>query len=158
MPRPDTTGRRLALTALTSLAVVAGFGLAACGDSAGDDAGAEPTRTIAIEMVDTAYKPTELAVDEGETVRFVFTNNGKLDHEAFLGTGSEQREHGQDMAGKDDEDGGHHRGGDDGERVTVEPSDRGEFTTTFSASGRYEIGCHEPGHYDAGMKLTVTVS
>jgi uncharacterized cupredoxin-like copper-binding protein len=155
MPRLNTIGRQLRLAALAGLSIV---GLAACGDSTGGDAADAATRTIDIEMVDTAYEPTELAVDKGETVRFVFTNDGELDHEAFLGTASEQREHGEDMAGKND-GGGHHTGGEDDETsVTVEPSDRGELTTKFSAGGRYEIGCHEPGHYEAGMRLTVTVS
>ena len=46
----------------------------------------------------------------------------------------------------------------DGAKVTVDPGETGELETAFDEAGTYEIGCHEPGHYDAGMKLTVEVS
>jgi uncharacterized cupredoxin-like copper-binding protein len=31
------------------------------------------------------------------------------------------------------------------------------LTTRFDRAGTFEIGCHEPGHDTAGMKITVTV-
>jgi uncharacterized cupredoxin-like copper-binding protein len=48
-------------------------------------------------------------------------------------------------------------GGDD-PAVTVEPGKTEELTTRFDDAGTYEIGCHEPGHYAAGMKITITVT
>lgn len=54
--------------------------------------------------------------------------------------------------------GGGHGGGSDADAITVEPGDTGELTHTFDESGEFEIGCHEPGHYEAGMKIDVTVA
>ena len=54
------------------------------------------------------------------------------------------------------EHGGGHGGGDE-EALTVDPGETGELTHTFEESGSIEIGCHQPGHYNAGMKITVEV-
>ncbi|MFQ5524550.1 MAG: plastocyanin/azurin family copper-binding protein, partial [Acidimicrobiia bacterium] len=49
---------------------------------------------------------------------------------------------------------------DHGAMIEVEPG--GEITLRFTipadATGTYEMGCFLPGHYDAGMKGTVTVT
>jgi uncharacterized cupredoxin-like copper-binding protein len=50
--------------------------------------------------------------------------------------------------------GGHH----DDDAITVEPGKLGSLTHTFKAGDGLAIGCHEPGHYAAGMKLAITVS
>jgi len=52
-----------------------------------------------------------------------------------------------------------HAGADmhDDDAVTVAPGRTGSLTHTFSESGTYLIGCHEPGHWEAGMKATVEV-
>lgn len=47
----------------------------------------------------------------------------------------------------------HHDG--DSEAITVDPGDRGELTYE---TGSVLIGCHQPGHYDAGMMVEVTVT
>ena len=120
------------------------------------DAGAA-TRTIRIEMRDTAYVPDAVTVDRGETVRFVFTNEGKLSHDAFLGDTAAQAEHETEMRAADDSHGGGH-GGDTEGAISVEPGKTGELTHTFEKAGEIQIGCHEPGHYEAGMKIDVTVA
>jgi uncharacterized cupredoxin-like copper-binding protein len=50
----------------------------------------------------------------------------------------------------------HSGGATDG--ITVDPGKTGELTHTFDRTGTVEIGCHQPGHYAAGMKLAVTVA
>jgi uncharacterized cupredoxin-like copper-binding protein len=42
--------------------------------------------------------------------------------------------------------------------VTVEPGESKDLVYIFDAPGKVLIGCHEPGHYDDGMKATVTVT
>jgi uncharacterized cupredoxin-like copper-binding protein len=42
--------------------------------------------------------------------------------------------------------------------VEVKPGTTGELTVTFDKAGDVLIGCHQPGHYPAGMRATVTVS
>lgn len=126
--------------------------LAACGDSGGSSASNNAGgQTIQIEMRDIAFAPTEASVAKGEAVTFVFTNSGKVAHEAFVGDEQTQMDHEQAMM-----DGAMDHGGAD--VLTVDPGKSGTLTHTFDEVGTFEIGCHEPGHYDAGMKLTVTVA
>jgi uncharacterized cupredoxin-like copper-binding protein len=41
--------------------------------------------------------------------------------------------------------------------IHVAPGEEGEVTWKFSESGEFAFGCLIPGHYDAGMKGTVSV-
>ena len=135
--------------------------LAACGG--GDDksrAGNEngDSRTVEVDMVDISFEPDTLEVARGETVRFVFTNTGEVAHDAFIGDEDGQAEHEAEMREADDEGHGGGHGGDAENAVTVQPGDTGELTYTFDEAGTIEIGCHQPGHYDAGMKIEVEVA
>lgn len=139
---------------------------AACGGGAGDDTASSASgggRRVAVAMVDIDFEPETLEVTKGEEVRFVFTNEGKLRHEAYFGSPEDQADHASEMAdaGHGSGSGGHDAhgaepGSDD--KVTVEPGKSGEITYRFEEAGTFEIGCHEPGHYAAGMRITVNVS
>ena len=146
---------RLAAVAATALLLLAACG----GDDDSDAASGADTRTIEVDMVDIAFEPDSLEVTEGEPVRIVFTNSGEVPHDAFIGNADEQAEHEAEMRKADGDDahgGGHSDDADNA--VTVEPGDRGELVYTFDEPGAIEIGCHQPGHYDAGMKITVEVT
>jgi heme/copper-type cytochrome/quinol oxidase subunit 2 len=41
--------------------------------------------------------------------------------------------------------------------ITLQPGVSGELAYTFDQPGTYEVGCHQPGHYAAGMKIDVIV-
>lgn len=141
--------RRL-LVLVGALAVVA----AACGSDS-DGASSGPTRTVQVEMRDIDFDPASVAVERGETVRFVFTNAGSLVHDAFVGDAAAQEEH--ERASREGE-GGHGGHGDSGgDAITVDPGESGELVHTFDEAGEILIGCHEPGHYDAGMRIRVAV-
>ena len=133
--------------------------LSACagGDSEGGSENAAPTRTIPIEMTDIAFSPSAVTVKKGEEVRFVFTNKGAVQHDAFVGSEVEQSAHEAQMAAGDEEMEGMHHGDSVESAVTVQPGESEEIVTTFASRGEQIIGCHEPGHYDAGMKVAVTV-
>ena len=138
------------------LAITAGLlVLAACGGDPTNTSGRDDARTIEVDMVDIAFEPTKLDVAEDETVRLVFTNRGEVTHDAFIGGRAAQAEHEADMR---EGGGGHDHGDDDSNAVTVEPGDTAEITYTFDEPGTVEIGCHQPGHYAAGMKITVEVA
>lgn len=141
---------RRILILVAGLAAVA----AACGDDA-DTAGGAETRTVEVQMRDIDFDPASIAVERGETVRFVFVNTGKLPHDAFIGDAAAQAEHEQEM--RDQEEGGHGHG-DDGDALVVEPGERGELVHTFDEAGELIVGCHEPGHYDARMRIAVSVT
>lgn len=154
------------------LVAVAGMVLAACGgggrpktDEAATVAAAaaplEPSavapgvpRRVEIEMVDIGFKPTSVDVKLGETVSFVLINRGQIPHDAFLGDEGEQEEHEKEMrAMKDPNDHAGHEGG-----ITVDPGQTGALRHTFTDPGTLEIGCHQSGHYAAGMKVTIKVA
>ena len=111
-------------------------------------------------MTDIDFKPETLEVAEGEEIRFRFANEGKIRHEAYIGTVDDQADHAKEMAeaSADDGHGGHGDGREESNKVTVEPGEHGDLTYRFDEAGTYEIGCHEPGHYAGGMKITVNVS
>jgi uncharacterized cupredoxin-like copper-binding protein len=168
LSRHSATRRHLARSA--ALIAVAALVFAGCGNdddpstaSANDatDSGAE-IRTVEIEMVDNAFEPAEVEVSAGETVRFVFANDGAVTHDAVIGDEAAQDEHEEDMraAEEADEMGEMNHGATDDDEegaVTVEPGETGELTHTFSAGDELLVGCHEPGHYDADMRISLNV-
>jgi uncharacterized cupredoxin-like copper-binding protein len=155
--------RMIFLTLASALALL----VAACGDDGGHDAhsadgsdpGTEP-RVVRIEMVDIAFTPTAVDVEAGETVRFEFINSGALAHDAFVGDELAQEQHEVEMreSSEDRSGGTDHGAHESGDAITVDPGDRGELEHTFAEPGTYFVGCHQPGHYAAGMTIEVTVS
>jgi uncharacterized cupredoxin-like copper-binding protein len=139
------------------LGVVLGAGIAA---TAAVPAGAgtpTSTRTIEVTMVDTAFQPTTLDVAAGERITFVFTNAGKIKHDAFIGTVKAQKRHERQMRAAEDDDHGH-GGSRTPTALTVKPGRKAKLTYTFERAGTVEIGCHQPGHYAAGMKVTLAIA
>lgn len=111
------------------------------------------SRTIQVKMLDTMrYEPSSISVKEGETIRFAVVNLGKLRHEFSIGTHQEQLEHDEMMKAMPD------MIHDDPNAVTLEPGQTKRLVWQFSKAGSYEIGCHIPGHYEAGMVSKVIVS
>ena len=155
---------------LTAIVVAVLTGAAVVGCGGGDQAGggsagpAAHERTITVRMTDNVFEPARIEVSKGEKVTFRFVNDGTLVHEAYLGGEAEQEDHASEMATSSGEHaatsmGGDHAGMDMGERsmVTVKAGETGDLTHTFTGSDTVVIGCHQPGHWEAGMKATVTV-
>ena len=85
----------------------------------------------------------------GETITFRVTNEGNIPHDFTLGTAEMQDEHEEEMG----EGPMMH---DEPNAVSVEPGETKELTWMFTEEGTTLYGCHEPGHYDAGMVGEVT--
>jgi uncharacterized cupredoxin-like copper-binding protein len=113
---------------------------------------AEPlTGEVEVVMTDAMrFVPEPLAVKAGEEVTFVVRNEGVIVHEFFVGTEEEQVEHAAEMA-----EGGMSHGHDNA--LSLGAGESGSLTMVFAEAASLLIGCHEPGHYDAGMKATLTV-
>ncbi len=103
---------------------------------------------------DFTFSPAEIAVSAGETITFVITNTGNLPHDFTLGDQHTQDEHAAEMAAMMADGGMAH---DDPNAVIVDPGETKELTWHFSEAGTFIIGCHQPGHYDAGMVGSVNV-
>lgn len=141
------------------LILMAGLALAAaaCGSDSDDEAAeGDAVRTVEVTMRDIDFDPALVPVKKGETVRFVFANEGEIVHDAFLGDTAAQEAHEREMRAADGGEHGHDEEG--GDEIVVEPGERGELVYTFDEPGELIIGCHEPGHYEAGMRITVAVS
>lgn len=114
---------------------------------------AKVTRTVAVTMSDDMrYKPARIDVKQGETIRFVAKNVGKLKHEMVLGTQKELKEHAEMMRKMP---GMEHA---DPNQVTVEPGKTGELVWQFTRAGTFDFACLEPGHMEAGMVGKIAVS
>ncbi len=110
-------------------------------------------RTVTVTMTDSMrFVPENVAVKQGETIKFVVKNAGQLRHEMVLGTEKELKEHYEMMKKFPEME---HA---DPQQVTVAPGKTGEIVWRFTKSGKIDFACLQPGHYDAGMKGIVTVA
>jgi len=111
------------------------------------------SRTVSVDMSDKMrFSPASLTVMQGETVRFVVKNSGKVMHEMVLGTMQELKEHAELMR--------KHPGMEHDEpyMAHVAPGKTERIVWQFTKSGEFYYGCLVPGHLDAGMvgKINIT--
>lgn len=114
---------------------------------------AQVTRTITIVMTDAMrFTPDALTVQEGDTVHFVVKNRGRMLHEMVIGTPGELAKHAAMMAKFPNME------HDEPYMVHVDPGNSGEIVWHFNRAGRFEFACLIAGHYEAGMRGTLTVN
>jgi len=114
---------------------------------------AQVTRTITIAMTDAMrFSPDSIAVQEGDTMRFVVKNQGRMLHEMVIGTPDALEKHAAMMARFP---GMVH---DEPYMVHVDPGKTGEIVWHFNRTGSFEFACLIAGHYQAGMRGTLTVT
>lgn len=144
---------------------IAGVLAAACGNAA-TAGGTDQGRRVEITMKEFAFAPNTLSLKSGEKVRLVFKQGGTLEHEFMAG-----REPMKDMgymedlfAGVDHEilpkPAADHGMGHGAERVGVRVQPGTTSTLAFivpARPGAYEFACFVPGHYESGMKGTLTI-
>lgn len=104
-------------------------------------------RMIVIQMDDhLEFVPSEVSVTPGETILFVLPNVGSsLTHEFQVGPA--------DRVALDQADGQIVVEAD-----KIEPLHVAYLTYTFGGVGPYAFACHEPGHYEAGMKGVIDLT
>jgi uncharacterized cupredoxin-like copper-binding protein len=103
-------------------------------------------RTITVDMTDSMrFHPSEITVKQGETVKFVVVNKGKIMHEMVLGTMEELKEHGEMMR--------KHPGMEHDEpyMTHVAPGKKENLVWQFTQPDEFYYGCLIPGHFEAGM-------
>ena len=111
------------------------------------------TRVVKVEMSDRMrFSPDAVTVWQGETVRFVPRNDGRIEHEMVLGTPQELEKHAALMRKFP---GMEH---DDPNMVSVAPGKSGEIVWQFTQPGEFRFACLEPGHFEAGMVGTIVVA
>ena len=142
--------RRYALVLALGLALL----LAACSTQPSSSGSEEPDRIVAVSMSDDMrYSPAEFEFLAGQTIRFTVTNVGQARHEFFVGDAIAHEEHAAEMREMAEDPMGHDEPG----LVTLDGGQSGMLDYTFEQAGQLFIGCHEPGHYEAGMVADITV-
>jgi uncharacterized cupredoxin-like copper-binding protein len=110
-------------------------------------------RTITLDMSDAMrFTPDKITVREGDTVRFLLRNKGRLLHEMVIGTDEELREHAALMAKFPNME------HDAPYMAHVAAGKAGEIVWQFNRPGTFEFVCLIPGHYEAGMRGSITVT
>ena len=110
-------------------------------------------RTITLRMTDNMrFVPDRIDVNEGDTIRLVMKNDGKLMHELVIGTRKELDEHAALMVKFP---GMEH---DEPYMAHVAPGKTGEIIWRFNRAGHFDFACLIAGHYQAGMVGKITVA
>ena len=110
-------------------------------------------RTVTLSMSDNMrFTIDKIDVKQGETIRFVIKNSGKLLHELVIGTKKDLDEHAALMMkfpGMEHEE---------PYMAHVAPGKTGEIIWTFNKPGSFDFACLIAGHYQAGMVGKITVA
>lgn len=112
-------------------------------------------RTVQVRGTDQmTFEPATVEVRADETITFEVTNVGQIPHDFTLGDEQAQQEHAREMEEMDDAEMAHM----DPNTVTIPPGATESVTWRFHDAGEVLYGCHQPGHYDAGMVGSVDVT
>ena len=128
----------------------------------------EVNRVIEVKMYDNFYKPNEIKIKKGETIKFIVHNFGELVHEFNIATKKMHLKHQpemsklveneillgdkidkkkmKEMAKKD-----HSMSHSHTNSVLLEPNESGEIIWKFNTAAKLEAACNIPGHYETGM-------
>jgi len=103
-------------------------------------------RSIRVRMLDTMrFSPDKIEIRQGDTVRFVIVNEGKMLHEMVIGTKKVLDEHAALMMKFPNME------HDEPYMAHVAPGKTGEIVWTFNRAGEFDFACLIAGHYQAGM-------
>lgn len=109
-------------------------------------------RTVRVSMNDQMrFSPERITVTEGETLRFVIRNDGKVMHEFVIGTKQELDEHAALMRKHPNME------HDEPFMAHVPPGKTGQIVWTFNRLGEFAFACLIAGHYEGGMVGSVSV-
>jgi len=139
------------------LVVALGLALAACSPSADRrDIPPGTDRVIELTMQPMRFVPDRLTVKMGQTVTFVVTNPNDIPHELFIGNMADQMAHRAVHAAAPSS--GQAAVSHMGYGIYLQAHGTDMVTYHFATAGEILIGCHLPGHWEAGMLATVTVT
>ena len=103
-------------------------------------------RAIEITMTDKMrFSPDLVEVKQGDTVKFIIKNAGKMMHEMVIGTRKELDEHAALMMKFPTME------HDEPYMAHVGPGKKGELVWNFNRAGEFDFACLVAGHYQACM-------
>lgn len=113
----------------------------------------QASRSIDLNMGDDMrFSPALFSVKKGETLRLRVINKGQVMHEVVLGTKASLAQHAQMML--------KYPGMEHAEpyMAHVAPQKSEDLVWHFNRAGSFDFACLIPGHYQAGMTGTFTVT
>ncbi len=128
---------------LTSLLAFSGaFAVACSGGGAGGGATGGATE-VKVKLSEFKYEGMPAQLKAGQAYKFVLTNGGAVEHEfSVVKRGS--KDHVGALAAVDAKE--------------LQPGKSVTKEFTFNEKGDFEVACHLPAHYEAGMKVAITIS
>lgn len=99
------------------------------------------SRTIKLTQVDNMFLPAEIAVREGEIIRFVIKNGGNKKHEMMIGSMTNLKKIAKARRMFPDQD---HT---EAHLVQLEPGEQKELIWQFTSVGTIDFACPLPGHF-----------
>jgi uncharacterized cupredoxin-like copper-binding protein len=111
-------------------------------------AAATPTAvagTVAVTETEMQITASQTSFKVGQPYTFEVRNAGMIEHELVI----EKR---------GDVDRPLEQAGQEAEAPDIEPGQTKTLTWTFDAPGNYQLACHLPGHFEAGMVLAIEVT
>lgn len=124
-------------------------------DSVGEPISAsQRIRTVRVAMSDNMSYTFEPSLDHllnGEVIKFVVTNTGKINHEFSIGNRTDQIKHAEMMRTMKN------MVHQDGNTITVAPGATGSITWQFTGNETVVFACNIPGHYQAGMFKKISI-
>ena len=121
------------LTGLLAVAVSVAL-LSGCGGGGGG--GGQPSGSTKLTMTEFKFDPSSVSVSHGKVV-FFLVNSGTTSHDMIIVDSSNAKVAGSEL---------------------VSAGDSFVFTVDNLAAGSYSFYCDQPGHKDAGMVGTLTVT
>ena len=135
----------------------------------------EVSRTINVTMYDNYFEPKSIKVKNGETIKFIVENKGKLVHEYNIATKKMHLKHQPEMLMmmqmgillptkldmkkmKEASKTNHAMSHSHSNSLLLEPNKKGEIIWKFSTNEELEVACNVPGHYQAGMVSSVSIN
>lgn len=112
-------------------------------------------RTVSVSMLDSMrfeFSPRLDKLKNGESIRFIVSNDGKIQHEFTIGNAEEQKAHAEMMRQMSDM---HH---EDPNAVSLEPGQKASLAWRFKGKDTVVFACNIPGHFEAGMHHSVKIS
>jgi len=104
-------------------------------------------REVTVTVKEFTVEMSATSVPANTPVKFTVTNKGKIEHEVIIEKVGDVDKALEDV-------------GEDGEVEHIQPGETRSVTWTIKEPGDYQLACHTPGHFEAGMlqKLSVVAS
>ncbi len=123
--------------------------------SVGEPGKGAPNRQIKVSMRDTmrfVFEPPLSSLRDGETIEFVVTNDGVIQHEFSIGNAEDQVKHAEMMRKMPN------MVHDDPNTVSLAAGKTARLSWRFMGNDTVVFACNIPGHFEARMKHVLPIT